>query len=391
MRSAWPLVSLGEVLKKSEESTAIDPNVTYQEVTIKLWGKGVVQRREASGAEIAAQRRTVVRQGQFILSRIDARNGAFGLVPENLDGAVVSNDFPSFNLNQKRLEPKFLEWLSKTSAFVDLCKAASEGTTNRVRLKEEKFLAMALSLPSLVEQRLIVNKIHQISSRVGEVKSLRNSIITEQQQILTSSFSRLLQNSKYMKMRDIAPIVRRPVQIDFANGMYPELGIRSFGKGTFHKPAISGADVGTKKIYHILPGDLIFSNVFAWEGAIAIAKTEDKGRYGSHRFISCVAKEGVANASYLLFYFQTSEGFQKIKDASPGGAGRNRTLGLDALAKIEVPLPSFEKQLWFHGLCQQFDSLKRLQTETAAELDTMLPSILDKAFKGELIVNGSHE
>src|ERR1700674_5877167 len=152
MSSAWPLVTLGEVLKKSEESVSIDPNALYREVTIKLWGKGVVLRREASGTEMAASRRAVVRQGQFILSRIDARNGAFGLVPETLDGAVVSNDFPSFDLNQERLEPKFLEWLSKTSVFVDLCKAASEGTTNRVRLKEEKFLAMAIPLPQLAEQ-----------------------------------------------------------------------------------------------------------------------------------------------------------------------------------------------------------------------------------------------
>jgi len=76
----WSLIPLREILIKSEESVSIDPNSLYQEVTIKLWGKGVVIRREASGTEMAASRRAVVRQGQFILSRIDARNGAFGLV-----------------------------------------------------------------------------------------------------------------------------------------------------------------------------------------------------------------------------------------------------------------------------------------------------------------------
>jgi len=76
MSSTWPLVALGEVLRKSEESVPIDPNATYREVTIKLWGKGVILRREASGSEIAAPRRSVVGAGQFILSRIDASNGA---------------------------------------------------------------------------------------------------------------------------------------------------------------------------------------------------------------------------------------------------------------------------------------------------------------------------
>lgn len=117
MSRAWPLVALGEVLRKSEESVPIDPNATYREVTIKLWGKGGVLRREASGSEIAAARRSVVRAGQFILSRIDARNGAFGIVPDSLDGAVVSNDFPSFNLNTKRISSRIPRMAQQECGF----------------------------------------------------------------------------------------------------------------------------------------------------------------------------------------------------------------------------------------------------------------------------------
>ncbi|MBA2245973.1 MAG: restriction endonuclease subunit S, partial [Gemmatimonadetes bacterium] len=87
-------VPLSEVLKRSDEWIEIRPEERYREVTVRLWGNGVVLRREVSGAEIAASRRLMVRAGQFILSRIDARNGALGLVPEALHGAVVSNDFP---------------------------------------------------------------------------------------------------------------------------------------------------------------------------------------------------------------------------------------------------------------------------------------------------------
>jgi hypothetical protein len=56
--------------------------------------------------------------------------------------------------------------------------------------------------------------------------------------------------------------------------------IRSFGKGTFHKPPLSGSDVGTKRLYRIEPGDLLFSNVFAWEGAIAIAQPRMRADWG---------------------------------------------------------------------------------------------------------------
>lgn len=123
-------VRLGSVLQKSEDWVEIEPQEKYKQVTIKMWGQGVTLRQEVSGTKIAASRQLVVHQDQFILSRIDARNGAFGLVPSTLEGAVVSNDFPAFNINSEQLYPKYLSWLSKTSAFVELCKSASEGTTN---------------------------------------------------------------------------------------------------------------------------------------------------------------------------------------------------------------------------------------------------------------------
>lgn len=79
------------------------------------------------------------------------------------------------------------------------------------------------------------------------------------------------------------------------------LGIRSFGKGTFHKPPLSGSEAGTKPLYRIDPGDLLFSNVFAWEGAIAIAQPADTGRFGSHRFTTCRAASDVATAEFLRY------------------------------------------------------------------------------------------
>ena len=56
-------------------------------------------------------------------------------------------------------------------------------------------------------------------------------------------------------MKNVAPVVRRPISV-CPEDEYPELGIRSFGKGTFHKPSLSGMSVGSKKLFSIEPGDL---------------------------------------------------------------------------------------------------------------------------------------
>jgi hypothetical protein len=126
-------------------------------------------------------------------------------------------------------------------------------------------------------------------------------------------------------MRTIAPLVRRSTEVAIS-ASYPQLGIRSFGKGTFHKPTLSGVDVGSKRLFRIEKGDLLFSNVFAWEGVIVVAKPEDDGRFGSHRFISCVPRQDLATANFLAFYFLTTECLELVRAASPGGAGRNRMI-----------------------------------------------------------------
>ncbi len=95
---AWPKVALGKLLQRSDESAVIDPAAEYHEVTIKLWGKGVISRGKVSGSDVVSVRR-VVRANQLILSKIDARNGAIGLVPPELDGAIVSNDFPRVRIS----------------------------------------------------------------------------------------------------------------------------------------------------------------------------------------------------------------------------------------------------------------------------------------------------
>ena len=129
----------------------------------------------------------------------------------------------------------------------------------------------------------------------------------------------------------------------------------------------------------------VVGNYFAWEGAIAVVKKEDNNRTGSHRFITCVPQEKITTSDFLCFYFLTAEGIEKIRDASPGGAGRNRTLGLKRLEQITVPILDYDKQLWFNSLQAKVADIKKAQADNQTELDALLPAVLDKAFKGELV------
>lgn len=145
------------------------------------------------------------------------------------------------------------------------------------------------------------------------------------------------------RVDEIMTLVRRPVSL-VPEETYHEIGIRSFGNGIFHKLPVSGEDLGSKRVFFIEPGDLLFSNVFAWEGAVALASGREAGRIGSHRFMTYQVDLQKADPRYLRYYFYGGPGLQIVNAASPGSAGRNRTLGVKTFERQVIKLPPEEIQ-----------------------------------------------
>ena len=123
-----------------------------------------------------------------------------------------------------------------------------------------------------------------------------------------------------------------------------EIGLRSFGNGPFHKPPVSVGDLGSKKVFQVRAGDLLISNIFAWEGAVAIAGPREAGLVGSHRFMTWTATRSDLETRYVMSFLLSKTGLDAIGAASPGSAGRNRTLGVEALKAITIPLPDLATQ-----------------------------------------------
>lgn len=374
-------ITIDRFLTKAEDWVPVKPDENYKQITARLWGKGLTLRGEVPGSAIAAARQYCAKAGQFLISRIDARHGAFGIVPEDLDGALVSNDFPCFNIDASTVLPHFFEWYSRTPEFIDLCRRASEGSTNRVRMKEAKFLKMTVPLPSLDEQRRIVEKLDRVAALVDDRRNAIEAAERETQALLLKAFQRAIDGAPLRPMAEVAPLVRRPVEIDL-DAAYPELGVRSFGRGTFHKPELPGVEVGNKKLFRICAGDLVFNIVFAWEGAVAVAQPEDDGRVGSHRFLTCVPAPETATVEFLRFYFSTPEGLQKLGEASPGGAGRNRTLGLKKLESLQVPVPPIGRQHWFDRLQTKAHEARTIRANIAQDVEALIPAMLHEIFDG---------
>lgn len=282
-----------------------------------------------------------------------------------------------------RASSEWLHCLLRSQQLRADAENAMTGAAGQQRVPRDFLLGYEIPVPPLPVQKRLVARIEAQTCRVEVIRKAQQELIDDMRGVLAGYYAEITADAEWKPLGEVAPQARRPVTVQ-AGQSYPELGIRSFGKGTFHKPAISAEQLGSKRLYHIHPGDLIFNNVFAWEGAVAVVKPEDAGRVGSHRFITCVPKPKVATSPFLYFHFTTEQGLHDLGDASPGGAGRNRTLGLTKLAAIKVPVPNYDKQVVFARLWEKVQEMNRLQTELTADLAAYVPALLAKAFRGEL-------
>jgi type I restriction enzyme S subunit len=146
-----------------------------------------------------------------------------------------------------------------------------------------------------------------------------------------------------VKLVTLLQRVRKPVKVE-ADELYREIGIFSHGRGIFHKEERTGVSLGNKSVFWVEPDCFVVNIVFAWEQAVAKTTIAEKGMIASHRFPMYKPKEGVLNLDFLVYYFKTPRGKHLLGLASPGGAGRNRTLGQQAFLDLSIPLPPFPEQ-----------------------------------------------
>ena len=182
-------VKIGDFLYRIRRPIELNKNKEYKLVTIKMHHKGVVLRGLKKGSEIKSKMYQV-KKDDFILSGIDARNGAFGIVPKELDGAIVTNDFWYFELDEDVIDKHFFLELTSTNWFDEICRLGSDGTTQRIRLQKDKFFNQEINLPPLEEQQEFIIKFiksktinniidEEIQTQQTLLKKLRQSILQE--------------------------------------------------------------------------------------------------------------------------------------------------------------------------------------------------------------------
>ncbi len=379
--SRWPAVQLVDICTPADRQEQPLSGTKYRQLGVRLWGEGAYEREtiDGSGTKYAYLNR--IEEDDLVVNKIWARNGSIAVATASQAGTYVSTEFPSFRLDRTRIDPAWMRLLTRWRGFWIACDEKAQGTSGKNRIKPEQFLSIPVPLPSVSEQQAIAERLGTLEEKARQVTNHLDAIEFDAARLLAVRFREAITNAPFRPLAEVAPVVKRPVAIDLEK-TYAEVGARSFGKGLFTKPAFDGAEATWQKPVWIETGDLVFSNIKAWEGAIAVAGPNHANCIASHRYITCVPDRRLASADFLRYYFLTDEGMERIGSASPGTADRNRTLSMSNLMAIKVPVPSLENQQAFDTLQTKIAELKAKHAAIREANAALMPATLERVFSG---------
>ncbi len=390
--TGWAPTRLRDVLIQNDRSERLNGTMLYRLLGVRLAGQGPFLREEKLGQQIQASRLFKVHAGDFIYSRLFAWRGAFGVIPEELHGAYVSSEFPTFSVDHRRVDVDFLRlYFSRPRVWSDV-ETYCAGTTkaSRNRFKEEFFLAMEIPLPEIDEQRRIVSRIEELAAKVEEARSLRRQTTEESERLFSSQRAAVfgaLRGNGTDRFDTAATLERgkfshRPRnEPRFFGGSHPWIQIGE----------IEGSTKYIREWTNTLNDDgLAISRKFP-KGTVLVSIAATIGAVGILDFDCCIPdsivavtpKPGVEN-EFIYHYLGYVRGH--LEDVAPQSAQKN--INLRILAGLPFSRVALDEQnriiAYLNNLQARIDALRKIQSETAAELDALMPSILDKAFRGEL-------
>jgi len=392
MSISWPLVPLGEAITYRKEFIRISEFDNYKRCRVQLHGKGIVLRDIVSGAEIKTKEQQVCRAGEFLVAEIDAKVGGFGVVPDELDGSIVSSHYFLFELNIQKLNGRFLDYFVRTPFFRD--QVSARGSTNYAAIRPHHVLHYQIVLPPLPQQLRIMARIEELAAKIKEACTLRQQAAEEADTLVANEIK-----ARFEKGRNSgwATGTLGDYVIDCCYGTSDKTNDDDSGTPVLRMGNIQNGRLDLKYLhvaekdrakFVLKRGDILVNRTNSAElvGKCAVFDVEGEFAFASY-LIRLRLDTKRADPRLVASFINSPAGraymFRERKQMT--GQANVNAIKLKALP-IALPPLSDQRRIVadLDSLQARIGALKKLQAETAAELGALLPSILDKAFKGNL-------
>jgi type I restriction enzyme S subunit len=328
-----------------------------------------------------------LQSGDLVYSRIDARNGAFAIVPDELNGAVVSKDFPTFAIERERIHPSFLSRFLSTEQFFNQLQASTFGTTNRQRISENLLLSYQIPAPPLSEQERIVT----LLEKTDDLRKQRADADQRTAALIPAVFQEMFDELKITHpSRTLGEIV------EFGSGATPSKDDPKYWEGS--TPWVSPKDMKADEItdaedhvstsafektnLHLIPKDTVLIVVRGMILAHTIPIRICRVSVAINQDMKALLPKQPLESEYLRWSLQAQHPklLNQISTASHG----TKKLDSEILKALPIRLPPLPLQKEFSARVSEIRRIQAVQGASRRRLDDLSQSMLHRAFNGEL-------
>ena len=401
MSNRWPVVPLNEVLTQYREYIDQPEPRQYPKLSVKLYGRGVVLDAPVDGSSLKMKRHQVAKAGQVILSEIWGKKGAIGFVPQDGDGALCTSHFFLFDVNRHRVEPGWLNAIFRANYLAEQLESQAFGTTGYAAVRPKALLAAKIPLPPLEEQQRIVARIDRLATKIDEAQQLFRGRLLELRAIQKSTSRKLIGDEPTPHWIPLHSVI-----VDIENGWSPQCMNHPATNGKWGVLKVGAVSFGTfdprqnKELpeslepiprYEIKAGDFLMcrANTVELVGACALVDhTPNRLMLCDKIFRFRFDPKSELDPAFLNHALKSPALRTQIEAGATGTSPTMRNISKAKIMNLRIPVPSIPEQKRIVALLDrlqaQAEELQLSHRQTALELNAMLPSILDRAFKGEL-------
>lgn len=388
MKNKWPIIRLGSVLTQVARAERVLPEKEYGLLGVRLDNRGPFLRETVAGTNTSARTLFKVHENDFIYSRLFAWRGSFGIIGKALDGCYVSNEFPIYSPDQYKIDSKFLlYWITCPAILRDIESKCSGSTPlTRNRFKEHFFEEMLVPLPTLPEQRRIVARIDEISKKLNEGNNLLEIAKKESLFLMRSVLFYVFERkfAKTMLLPDVAPESgKKANSLERQESIYLSLEDIEAHTGRILTPkTASGAGIIGAAV-EFNNKHVLFSKLRPYLNKVAVP---DFDGIGTTELVVLKPNTEILERKFLSWYLRSPQVVEKLIISSSGT--KMPRANMAEFRALQVPIPEINEQIKIVNKLEmaqaKLSMINFLRNKLLSQYNSLMPSILDKAFKGEL-------
>lgn len=385
----WASKKIGQWLKLAERSIVLQDEEEYQLVTVRRGFGGVDSRGSFLGKNVLVKNYFIVKTGDFIISKRQIAHGACGIVPPELDGAVVSNEYNVF-LPQDGTNIQMFNLMMQLPHYKRLFYLMSDGVhIEKLLFKTQDWMKRTLAMPLLKEQKKIAeilstqDKAIELQGRkIEELKRFKQGCLEKMfprkgQKVPEKRFPGFTDDWEQRKVGEVS---------ESYSGGTPSVGVKEYYGGQI--PFIRSAEINSEITELFLTeeglknssarlvavGDILYALYGATSGEVGRARL--KGAI--NQAILAIKPHTDYDSEYLAQWLRKSK-HSIIETYLQGGQGN---LSGTIVKELSVDFPSLKEQKAIGDFFRQLDNLITLHQRKLEEMKKQKKALMQLLLTG---------